>query len=116
MEVKHIRRYVPVVVGRGLENGNVALCVRYDGSCLTGQNILFLHLLFENINIKIHGIIILPGFLYGCETRSVMLKEERRLRVFENVVMKKMFGPKREEVTGGRRRLHDEELNVCTLD
>jgi hypothetical protein len=81
-----------------------------------GQNILFLHLLFESINIKIHGTIILHVVLYGCETRSVTLKEECRLRVFENGVMRKMFGPKREEVTGGWRRPHDEELNVCTLD
>jgi hypothetical protein len=64
-------------------------------------------LLFESINIKIHGTIILPVVLYGCEARSVMLKEECRLRVFENGVMRKMFGPKREEVTGGWRRLHD---------
>jgi hypothetical protein len=49
-------------------------------------------------------------------TRSVTLKEERRLRVFENRVMRKMFGPKREEVTGHWRRLHDEELNVYTPD
>jgi hypothetical protein len=54
--------------------------------------------------------------LYGYETRSVTLNEERRLRVFKIGVMRKMFGPKREEVTGGWRRLHDEELNVCTLD
>jgi len=73
-------------------------------------------LLFESINIKICGTIILPVVLYGCETRSVMLKEEHRLRVFENGVMRKMFGPKREEITGGWRRLHDEELNVCTFD
>ena len=66
-----------------------------------GQNILYLHLLFESINIKIRGTIILPVVLYGCETRSVMLKEEHRLRAFENGVMRKMFGPKREEVTGG---------------
>jgi hypothetical protein len=80
-----------------------------------GQNILFLHLLFESINIKTHGTIILPVVLYGCVTRSVMLKEEWRLRVFENGEMRKMFGPKREEVIGGCRKLHDEERNVCTL-
>jgi len=81
-----------------------------------GQNILFLYLLFESINSKIHGTIILPVVLYGYETRSVMLKGERRLRVFENEVMRKTFGPMREEVTGGWKRLRDEELNVCTLD
>jgi len=49
--------------------------------------------------------------LYGCETWSLTLREERRLRVFENRVLRKIFGPKREEVTGEWRKLHKEELN-----
>jgi len=49
--------------------------------------------------------------LYGCETWSLTLREERRLRVFENRVLKKVFGPKRDEVTGECRKLHNEELN-----
>ena len=49
--------------------------------------------------------------LYGCETWSLTLTEERRLRVFENRVLRKAFGPKRDEVTGEWRRLHNEELN-----
>jgi hypothetical protein len=48
--------------------------------------------------------------LYGCETWSVTLREEHRLRVFENRVLRKIFGPKRDEVTGEWRRLHKEEL------
>jgi uncharacterized membrane protein len=80
-----------------------------------GQNILSVHLLFGSINIKVHGTIILLFVLYGCESRSFTLKEQCRLRVFENGVMRKMFGPKREEVTGDWRRIHDEELNVCSL-
>jgi hypothetical protein len=60
--------------------------------------------------IKIHRIIILPVVLYGCETCSVTLREERRLRVSENRVLRRMFGPKREEV-GDWRRLHNEELH-----
>jgi hypothetical protein len=51
--------------------------------------------------------------LCGCETWSFALAEERRLRVFENRVLRKMFGPKRDEVTGDFRRLHNEEL--CDL-
>jgi hypothetical protein len=51
--------------------------------------------------------------LYGCETWSLTLREERRLRVFENSVLRKMFGPKRDEVTGDLRRLHNEELYDC---
>jgi hypothetical protein len=50
-------------------------------------------------------------FRYGCETWSLTLREERRLRVFENRVLKRVFGPKRDEVTGEWRKLHNEELN-----
>ena len=52
-----------------------------------------------------------PVVLYGCETWSLTLKEERRLRVFENRVLRKVFGPKRDEATGEWRKLHNEELN-----
>jgi len=55
--------------------------------------------------------IILPFVLYGCETWSLTLREERRLRVFENRVLRRIFGPKRDEVTGQWRKLHNEELN-----
>ena len=53
----------------------------------------------------------LPVVLYGCETWSLTLREERKLRVFENMVLRRIFGPRREEVTGEWRRLHNEELN-----
>jgi hypothetical protein len=49
--------------------------------------------------------------LYGCETWSVTLREEHRLRVFENRALRRSFGPKRDEVTGGWRKLHNEELH-----
>ena len=49
--------------------------------------------------------------MYGCETWSLTLREERRLRVFENRVLRRIFGPKRDEVTGEWRKLHNEELN-----
>ena len=67
-------------------------------------------LLSKNLKIKIYRIIIL-SVLYGCETWSLTLKEERGLRVFENRVLRRIFGPKRDEVTGERRKLHNEELN-----
>ena len=54
---------------------------------------------------------VLPVVLYGCETWSLTLREERKLRVFENMVLRKIFGPRRDEVTGEWRRLHNEELN-----
>jgi len=64
-----------------------------------------------NLKIKIYRNIILPVVLYGCETWSLRLREERRLRVFENKVLRRIFGPKRDEVTGKWRKLHNEELN-----
>jgi hypothetical protein len=56
-------------------------------------------------------IVIFPVVLFGCETWSLTLREERRLRVFENRVLRRVFGPKRDEVTGEWRKLHNEELN-----
>ena len=53
----------------------------------------------------------LPVVLYGCETWSLILREERKLRVFENKVLRRIFGPRRDELTGDWRRLHNEELN-----
>ena len=55
--------------------------------------------------------IILPVVLYGCETWSLTLRYEHRLRVFENRVLRRIFGPKRDGVTGEWRKLHNEELN-----
>jgi hypothetical protein len=52
-----------------------------------------------------------PVVLYGCKTLSLTLREEHRLRVFENRVFRRIFGPKRDEVTGGWRKLHNEELH-----
>jgi len=66
-------------------------------------------LLSKNINIKIYRTVILP-VLYGCETWSLTLREEPRPRVFKNRVPRRIFGPKRDEVTGEWRKLHIEEL------
>jgi hypothetical protein len=68
-------------------------------------------LLSKYTKIKIHRTIILPVVLYGCETWSFILREEHRLRVFENRVLRGIFGPERDGVTGEWRRLHNEELN-----
>jgi hypothetical protein len=67
-------------------------------------------LLSKNLKIKIYKTIIFPVGLYGCETWSLTLREERRLRVFENRVLRRIFGLKRDEVTGEWRKLHNEEL------
>jgi hypothetical protein len=63
------------------------------------------------VNIKIYKTIILPVVLYGCKTLSLTLREEHILRVFENWVLRKIYGPKGDEVTGGWRKLHNEELH-----
>ena len=68
-------------------------------------------MLYKNLKIKIHRTIILPVVLYGCETWSLTLREECRLRVFENRVLRRTFGSKRDEVTREWRKLHNEELN-----
>jgi len=64
------------------------------------QNIWFSRLLSKNLKIKIYRTIILPVLLYGCETWLLTLWEERKLRVFENMVLSGIFGPRRDEVTG----------------
>jgi hypothetical protein len=69
------------------------------------------HLLSRNVKVKIYKTIILLVILYGCETWSLTLREEHRLRVFENMVRRRIFGPKRDEVTGEWRKLHNEELH-----
>jgi hypothetical protein len=65
--------------------------------------------------IRIYKTIILPVVLYGCETWSLTLREEHKLRVFENRVLRRIFGIKRDEVTGDWRKLHNEEFhNLCS--
>jgi hypothetical protein len=64
------------------------------------QNLLSASLLLKNLKIKTQRTIILPVVLYGCETWSLTLREECRLRVFENRVLRRIFGPKRDEVKG----------------
>ena len=78
------------------------------------QNLLSSGLLYKNLKIKIYRTIILPVLFYGCETWSLILREETKLWVFENMVLRRIFGPRRDEVTGEWRRLHNEELNDCT--
>jgi len=65
------------------------------------QNLLSSSLLSKNLKIKIYRTIILPFVLYGCETWSLTLREERRLRVFDKRVLRRIFGPKSDEVTRG---------------
>jgi hypothetical protein len=80
----------------------------------SGQNLLSFSLLSKNLKIKLCRTTILP-FLHGCETWSLTLREERRLRVFKNKKKKKIFGPKSDEVEREWRKVHNEELNdLCS--
>jgi hypothetical protein len=79
-----------------------------------GQNVLSSCLLSKNVKVRIYKTIILLVVLYvlyGCETWSVTLREEHKLRVFENRVLRRIFGPKRDGVMGAWRKLCNEELH-----
>jgi hypothetical protein len=85
---------------------------RRINSCYhSGHSLLSSRLLSRNLKGKIHKTIILPVVLYGCETWSLTLREEHRLMVFENRVLRGIFGPKREEVTGQWTKLHSGEFH-----
>jgi hypothetical protein len=74
------------------------------------QNVLPSSLLAKNVKIKIYRTIILQVVSHGCKTWSLTLREECGLRVFQNRVLRRIFGPKGDEVTGEWRRLHNKEL------
>ena len=82
------------------------------GECflLFGADSFVFHVSIKNIKIKIQRTIILPVVLYGCETCSLTYEKDR-LRVSENRVLRRIFGPKRDEVRGEWRKLHNEELH-----
>ena len=86
-----------------LKSGNVC--------CHSVQNLLFYSLLSKITKIQVHRTVILPFVLHGCETRSLTLREEWRVRMSENRVLTRIFGLKRVEVTREWRKLHNEELN-----
>ena len=104
-------------LGKNLTNQNsiteeIKSRLRSGNACYHSvQNVLSSRLLSKNLKIKIYRTIILSVVLYGCETWSLTLREERKLRVFENMVLRRIFGPRKDEVTGELRRLHNEELN-----
>jgi hypothetical protein len=96
-------RVFQVEIKRRLNSGNA--CYH------SVQNLLSSRLLSKNIKIRTYKTIILPVVPYGCKTWSLTLRGKHRLRVFENRVLRRIFGPKRNEVTGGWRNLHNEELH-----
>jgi hypothetical protein len=82
-----------------------------NACCHSVQSLLSSRLLSRNLKIRIYKTIILPVVVYGCETWSLTLREEHRLRVFDNRVLRRIFGPKRDEVTGEWRKLHNKVLH-----
>ena len=76
------------------------------------EKILSSRLLSKKLKVKTYKTIILPVVLYGCETWSLTLKEEHRLGVFKNKVLRKIFGAKKDEITGEWRKLHNAELHA----
>ena len=79
-----------------------------NSCCHSVQNLLSSSLLSINLKIKLYRTIILCVVLCGRKTWSLPLREERRPRVFENRVLRRIFGPKRDEVTGEWRKLYNE--------
>jgi hypothetical protein len=75
------------------------------------QNLLSSRLLSKNVKVRLYKTIIFTVVLYGCETWSLAVREEHKLRVFENRMLRRIFGTKRNGVTGGWRKLHNEELH-----
>jgi hypothetical protein len=69
----------------------------------------------KNLKSRIYKSTLLPVVLYGCETWFLTLRKEHRMRVFENRVLRRIFGPKREEVAGGWRRLHNGNFRTFSL-
>jgi hypothetical protein len=90
-------------IKRRLNSGNA--CYR------SVQSLLSSRLLSKNSKIRIYKTIMLPVVLYGCETWSETVREEHRLRVFENRVLRRIFEPNRDEVMGKWRKLHNKELH-----
>jgi hypothetical protein len=82
------------------EIGNLGYCILKDCNNL-----------YRLVSTIVYKTIILPVVLYGCETLYLTVREERKLRVFENRVLRRVFGPKRDGVTGGWRKLHNKELH-----
>ncbi|KAJ4436719.1 hypothetical protein ANN_16851 [Periplaneta americana] len=83
-----------------------------NACCYSVEKLLSSSLLSKNLKVRIYKTVILPVVLYGCETWTPTLREEHRLRMFENKVLRKIFGAKRDEVTGEWRKLHNTELHA----
>ena len=115
--VLHMNILTVIYMGTTLTNQNsiveeIKSRLKSGNACYHSvQNPLSSRLLSKNLKIKIYRTVTLPVVLYGCETWSLTLREERKLRMFENRVLRRIFGPRKGEVTVDWRRLHNEALN-----
>jgi hypothetical protein len=114
--VAQLRYLRMIVTNQNMIQEEIKRRLNLDNVCYhLVQNLLFSYVMSKKVKIRIYKIIILPVVLYGCETWSLTLREQHRLRVFENKVLRRIFGPIRDEVRGGWRKLHNEELhNLCS--
>jgi hypothetical protein len=110
--VTHLRYLGPTITNQNLIQEKIKRRLNSGNACYHSvPNRLSSRLLSKNIRLRIHKTVVLAVVLYGCETSSLTLREERRLRVLENRLLRRIFRPKRDEVTGGYRKLHNEELH-----
>jgi hypothetical protein len=110
--VAHFRYLGTTVTNRNLIQEEIKRRLNSGNACYHSvQNVLSSRLLPKNAKTRLYKTIILSVVLYGCETWSLTLREEHRLRVFENRVLRRIFDPKRDELTGDWRKLHNEELH-----
>jgi hypothetical protein len=101
------------VTNQNLVQEEIKRRLNSDTACYHSvQNLLPSRLLSKNVKIRIYKAIILPVVLYGCETWSLTLSEEHRLMVFENRVLRRIFGSKEEDVKRGLRNLHNEDIDT----
>jgi hypothetical protein len=110
--VSHFKYLGTTVTDQNLIQEEIKRRLNSGNACYHSvQNLLSSRLLSKNVNLRIYKTIILPVVLYRYETWSLAVREEHKLRVLENRVLRRIFGPKRDEVTGGWRMLHNEELH-----
>jgi hypothetical protein len=104
----------PILTNQNSIHEEIKNLLKSENVCYTSvQNLLSCSLLTKNIKIQIYRTKILPVASYGCETFlfNVRLREERKLRVYENRVLRRIIGPQRNEVTMKSKELHNEELH-----
>jgi hypothetical protein len=105
-------KYLTTLTDQNCVHEQIKSRINSGNACYNSfQSILSSRLLTRNVKVKIFEKIILPFVLYGCEIWSLTLSEVHRTRVLENRVLRRIFGPKRDEVTGEWRKLHNEELH-----